>query len=383
MINKQSMWFLTLLSLVLVLGVYYVTMPNDLLKTSINGEEKNKKVDVKVSEGDILIAMRANRDEKVALEIEELESVLSSNTSSSEEKNSAFEELKLLNLNIGKEEELETKIEEGEKSFANKAIEERLATENIDVTEPSKKMTLGSVHPITQVVNDVKEIFIGMGYQIADGPEIELATYNFDKLNTPPDHPARDIQDTFYITDDIILRSQTSSVQARVMESQKPPIKIICPGSVYRSDSVDATHSPVFHQIEGLVIDKNVSMADLKGTLEVFMRKMLGSNTQLRFRPSYFPFTEPSYEVDVSCFKCGGKGCNLCKQTGWIEVLGAGIVHPNVLKMNGYDPEQYGGFAFGTGIDRLAMFRYGITDMRYLYANDVRFLSQFDRKDEE
>ena len=273
--------------------------------------------------------------------------------------------------------ELELKIEEEEKSFANKAIEEKLATENIDVTEPSKKMTLGSVHPITQVVNDVKDIFIGMGYQIADGPEVELATYNFDKLNTPPDHPARDVQDTFYITDDILLRSQTSPVQARVMESQKPPIKIICPGSVYRSDSVDATHSPVFHQIEGLVIDKNISMADLKGTLAMFAKKCLGEKTQIRFRPHHFPFTEPSAEADVSCFVCGGKGCRVCKGEGWIELLGCGMVHPNVLRNCNIDPEEYSGFAFGFGVERIAMAKFGIDDMRLLYENDVRFLKQF------
>lgn len=273
--------------------------------------------------------------------------------------------------------ELEVKIEEGEKSFANKAIEKRLATENIDVTEPSKKMTLGSVHPITQVVNDVKDIFIGMGYQIADGPEVELGTYNFDKLNTPPDHPARDVQDTFYITDDILLRSQTSPVQARVMESQKPPIKIICPGSVYRSDSVDATHSPVFHQIEGLVIDKNISMADLKGTLAMFAKKCLGEKTQIRFRPHHFPFTEPSAEADVSCFVCGGKGCRVCKGEGWIELLGCGMVHPNVLRNCNIDPEEYSGFAFGFGVERIAMAKFGIDDMRLLYENDVRFLKQF------
>ncbi len=273
--------------------------------------------------------------------------------------------------------ELEGKIEEEEKHFADKVIEERLKTENIDVTEPSKKMTLGSVHPITQVVNDVKDIFIGMGYQIADGPEVELATYNFDKLNTPPDHPARDIQDTFYITDDIVLRSQTSPVQARVMESQKPPIKIICPGVVYRSDSVDATHSPVFHQIEGLVIDKDISMADLKGTLEMFAKKCLGEKTQIRFRPHHFPFTEPSAEADVSCFVCGGKGCRVCKGEGWIELLGCGMVHPNVLRNCGIDPEEYSGFAFGFGVERIAMAKFGIDDMRLLYENDVRFLKQF------
>ncbi len=273
--------------------------------------------------------------------------------------------------------EIECKIEAGEKHFENKAIEDKLATENIDVTMPSKKISLGSVHPITQIINDVKDIFIGMGYEIADGPEVELATYNFDKLNTPTDHPARDVQDTFYITDDIVLRSQTSPVQARVMENQKPPIKIICPGSVYRSDSVDATHSPVFHQIEGLVIDKNISMADLKGTLNMFAKKCLGEKTRIRFRPHHFPFTEPSAEADVSCFVCGGKGCSVCKGEGWIELLGCGMVHPNVLKNCGIDPEEYSGFAFGFGVERIAMAKFGIDDMRLLYENDVRFLKQF------
>ncbi len=273
--------------------------------------------------------------------------------------------------------ELEAKIEEGEKHFANLEIEKKLKEENIDVTMPSTKNSLGSVHPITQIINDVKEIFIGMGYEIADGPEVELATYNFDKLNTPPDHPARDVQDTFYITDDIVLRSQTSPVQARVMENTKPPIKIICPGAVYRSDSVDATHSPVFHQIEGLVIDKNISMADLKGTLAMFAKKCLGEKTLVRFRPHHFPFTEPSAEADVSCFVCGGKGCRVCKGEGWIELLGCGMVHPNVLKNCGIDPEEYSGFAFGFGVERIAMAKFGIDDMRLLYENDVRFLKQF------
>ena len=273
--------------------------------------------------------------------------------------------------------ELEIKIQEGEKSFADKAIEEKLSTENIDVTMPSEKVNLGSVHPITQIIKDVEDIFIGMGYQIADGPEVELATYNFDKLNTPPDHPARDMQDTFYITDNIILRSQTSSVQARVMEEQKPPIKIICPGAVYRSDSVDATHSPVFHQIEGLVVDKNISMTDLKGTLAMFAKKCLGEKIEIRFRPHHFPFTEPSAEADVSCFVCGGKGCRVCKGEGWIELLGCGMVHPNVLRNCGIDPDEYSGFAFGFGVERIAMAKFGIDDMRLLYENDVRFLKQF------
>ena len=218
--------------------------------------------------------------------------------------------------------ELEALIKQKEKEFKKQELEKKLQTENIDVTEPSKKVILGALHPITQIIEEVEEIFLGMGYQIADGPEVEKAIYNFDKLNTPPDHPARDVQDTFYITDDILLRSQTSPVQARVMENQKPPIKIICPGAVYRSDSVDATHSPVFHQIEGLVVDKNIAMTDLKGTLEMFAKKCLGENTKIRFRPHHFPFTEPSAEADVSCFVCGGKGCKVCKGEGWIERLG-------------------------------------------------------------
>lgn len=273
--------------------------------------------------------------------------------------------------------ELEALMQEKEKEFKRKELEKKLETENIDVTEPSKKVNLGSLHPITQIIDEVEEIFLGMGYQIADGPEVEKAIYNFDKLNTPPDHPARDLQDTFYITEDIVLRSQTSPVQARVMENQKPPIKIICPGAVYRSDSVDATHSPVFHQIEGLVVDKNIAMTDLKGTLEMFAKKCLGENTKIRFRPHHFPFTEPSAEADVSCFVCGGKGCRVCKGEGWIELLGCGMVHPNVLKNCGINPEEYSGFAFGFGVERIAMAKFGIEDMRLLFENDVRFLKQF------
>ena len=272
---------------------------------------------------------------------------------------------------------IESKLSQKEKEIKEKLLEERLKTEKIDITMPSKKVELGSIHPITQIINDVKEIFIGLGYEIAEGPEIELATYNFDKLNTPPDHPARDIQDTFYITDSIVLRSQTSPMQARVMEQQKPPIKIICPGTVYRSDSVDATHSPVFHQIEGLVIDKHISMSDLKGTLELFAKKCLGEKTKIRFRPHHFPFTEPSAEADVSCFVCGGKGCRVCKGEGWIELLGCGMVHPNVLRNCNINPEVYSGFAFGFGVERIAMAKFGIDDMRLLYENDVRFLKQF------
>ncbi len=218
--------------------------------------------------------------------------------------------------------ELNKAFDEKQKELEKEELLKKLQTENIDVTEPSKKIDLGSIHPITQIIDEVSEIFLGMGYEIADGPEVEKSIYNFDKLNTPPDHPARDIQDTFYITDDILLRSQTSPVQARVMENKKPPIKIICPGAVYRSDSIDSTHSPVFHQVEGLVVDKNISMTDLKGTLEMFAKKCLGKDTKLRFRPHHFPFTEPSAEVDVSCFVCGGKGCRVCKNEGWIELLG-------------------------------------------------------------
>ena len=263
-------------------------------------------------------------------------------------------------------------------------LNNKLEKETIDITLPSKKLKRGSRHPFNRIVEDVEDFFVSMGYDVVDGPELETDENCFQLLNLPLGHPARDAQDTFYIDDEYLLRTQTSSVQARTMQSntEKTPIRMICPGKVYRRDD-DATHSHQFGQVEGLVIDKNVSLADLKGTLELFAKKMLGDNTKVRFRPSYFPFTEPSVEVDVTCFKCGGKGCPLCKQTGWIEVLGAGMVHPNVLRMGGYDPEVWSGFAFGTGLDRLAMFKYAIPDMRYLYANDIRFLSQFDRKDEE
>ena len=272
---------------------------------------------------------------------------------------------------------LEEEFTKKEKELKRIELNNRLKTENIDVTEPSKKIKLGSIHPITQIINEVEEIFLGMGYEIADGPEVEKTFYNFDQLNTPEDHPARDVQDTFYITDDIVLRSQTSPVQARVMETKKPPIKIICPGAVYRSDSIDSTHSPVFHQVEGLVVDKNISMTDLKGTLELFAKKCLGENTKIRFRPHHFPFTEPSAEADVSCFVCGGKGCKVCKGEGWIELLGCGMVHPNVLRNCNIDPEEYSGFAFGFGVERIAMAKFGIDDLRLLYENDVRFLKQF------
>ena len=280
--------------------------------------------------------------------------------------------------------ELEEQIKQKEEMYEKAELNRKLQEETIDITLPSSKIKTGSKHPLNRIIEEVEDLFVSMGYDVVTGPELETDEYCFERLNLPKGHPARDMQDTFYITPEYLLRTQTSAVQARTMmaNEEKTPIRVICPGKTYRRDD-DATHSHQFSQVEGLVIDKDISLADLKGTLEVFVKKMLGENLELRFRPSYFPFTEPSYEVDVSCFKCGGKGCNLCKQTGWIEVLGSGIVHPNVLKMNGYDPEKYSGFAFGTGLDRLAMFKYGITDIRTLYTNDIRFLKQFDRKDEE
>ena len=280
--------------------------------------------------------------------------------------------------------EIENEIQEKEKELAEKELQEKLEKEEIDITLPSQKIKRGSKHPLNRVIEEVEDLFVSMGYDVVSGPELETDEYCFERLNLPKGHPARDMQDSFYITPEYLLRTQTSAVQARTMmaNEEKTPIRVIVPGKTFRRED-DATHSHQFNQVEGLVIDKNISLADLKGTLEVFMKKMLGQNTELRFRPSYFPFTEPSYEVDVTCFKCRGKGCNLCKQTGWIELLGSGIVHPNVLRMNGYDPDKYSGFAFGVGLDRLAMFKYGITDIRLLYQNDVRFLKQFDRKDEE
>ena len=281
-------------------------------------------------------------------------------------------------------EELEAKIQEKEAELEKEELAKKIASEEIDITLPSQKIKRGSKHPLNRVIEEVEDLFVSMGYDVVTGPELETDEYCFERLNLPKGHPARDMQDSFYITTEYLLRTQTSAVQARTMmaNEEKTPIRVIVPGKTFRRED-DATHSHQFSQVEGLVVDKNISLADLKGTLEVFMKKMLGQNTELRFRPSYFPFTEPSYEVDVTCFKCGGKGCNLCKQTGWIELLGSGIVHPNVLRMNGYDPDKYSGFAFGVGLDRLAMFKYGITDIRLLYQNDVRFLNQFDRKDEE
>ena len=257
------------------------------------------------------------------------------------------------------------------------AREQKLKNETLDVTMPGKLPEKGAFHPLQQVIEEMENVFIGMGYEIADGPEVEYDYYNFEALNLPEGHPARDTQDTFYISDKVLLRTQTSSVQIHVMEHQKPPIKIICPGKVYRSDNMDATHSPIFHQLEGLVVDKGVTMGDLKGTLEVYATAMFGPETKIRLRPHHFPFTEPSAEVDVSCWSCGGEGCRVCKGEGWVEVLGCGMVHPDVLRRCGIDPKIYSGFAFGIGIERTAMARFGVTDMRQFFENDVRFLSQF------
>lgn len=272
---------------------------------------------------------------------------------------------------------IEDLIEEKKTALHAKLREEKLKNEVIDVTMAGNKPQLGKRHPLTSVLDDVKDIFLGMGFSIAEGPEVELDYYNFEALNIPADHPARDTQDSFYINDNVVLRTQTSPVQVRVMEQQKPPIRIIAPGRVYRSDAVDATHSPVFHQIEGLVVDKGITMGDLKGTLETFLKTLYGPEAKIRLRPHHFPFTEPSAEVDVSCFVCGGKGCRVCKGEGFIELLGAGMVHPRVLERCGIDPEVYSGFAFGMGLERIAMRQMNIDDMRLLYENDIRFLKQF------
>ena len=267
--------------------------------------------------------------------------------------------------------QIEAEIERRQTEMKSAMRDRALRAEKLDVTVPGEDVPFGHIHPLSE------DIFIGMGYSIAEGPEVELDYYNFQALNIPPEHPARDTQDTFYITDNVLLRSQTSPVQVHVMEKERPPIRILSPGRVYRSDAVDATHSPLFHQIEGLVVDRGVTMGDLKGTLAMFARRMFGSDTKIRFRPHHFPFTEPSAEVDVSCFACGGKGCRFCKGEGWIEILGAGMVHPNVLSGCSIDPEEYSGFAFGLGVERVALLKYHIDDMRLLYENDVRFLGQF------
>ena len=272
---------------------------------------------------------------------------------------------------------LEELIEKAKSDIADKEMENKIQKEKIDVTMPGKRHPMGRKHPLTTVLDELKDIFIGMGFSIADGPEVEYDKYNFELLNIPKNHPARDTQDTFYISENVVLRTQTSPVQIRVMEPQKPPIRIIAPGKVFRSDTVDATHSPVFHQIEGLVVDKGITMGDLKGTLEMFVKKLYGEDVKVRFRPHHFPFTEPSAEVDVSCFVCGGEGCRVCKGEGWIEILGCGMVHPKVLQNCGIDPEVYSGFAFGVGLERIVMRRYDIDDLRLFYENDLRFLKQF------
>ena len=273
--------------------------------------------------------------------------------------------------------QIETAMEEKKQALKEEALKKQLEEEVIDVTLPAKKNNVGHRHPNTIAREEVERIFIGMGYEVMEGPEIEYDEYNFEKLNIPANHPAKDEQDTFYINKDIVLRTQTSPVQARAMEQGNLPIRMISPGRVFRSDEVDATHSPSFHQIEGLVIDKNITFADLKGTLEQFAKELFGAETKTKFRPHHFPFTEPSAEVDVSCFKCGGKGCRFCKGSGWIEILGCGMVHPHVLEMCGIDPKVYTGFAFGVGLERIALLKYEIDDMRLLYENDVRFLKQF------
>ena len=272
---------------------------------------------------------------------------------------------------------IEEKMEEVKNNLAAKAREAKLKAEVIDVTLPAKKNKIGHLHPNTVALEELEKIFVGLGYEVVEGPEVEYDYYNFEALNIPANHPAKDEQDTFYINRNMVLRTQTSSVQVHVMENEKPPIRIISPGRVFRSDEVDATHSPSFHQVEGLVIDKNVTFADLKGTLQEFAKELFGADTKVKFRPHHFPFTEPSDEMDVTCFKCGGKGCRFCKGEGWIEILGCGMVHPHVLEMSGIDPEEYTGFAFGVGLERIALLKYEIDDMRLLYENDDRFLSQF------
>ena len=272
---------------------------------------------------------------------------------------------------------IEELLEESKTRMEKAIREEKLKAEVIDVTLPSKKNSVGHRHPNTIALEEVERIFIGMGYEVVEGPEVEYDYYNFEALNIPKDHPARDTQDTFYISDNVVLRTQTSPMQVRTMEKRKPPIRIIAPGRVYRSDAVDATHSPLFHQIEGLVVDKGIRMSDLKGILELFAKKLYGEDTVVRFRPHHFPFTEPSAEMDIQCYRCHGEGCPLCKGEGWIEILGCGMVHPKVLETSGIDPDEYSGYAFGIGLERMVMGRFKIDDIRLFYENDVRFLHQF------
>ena len=274
-------------------------------------------------------------------------------------------------------EAIETEIQNSAKALEEKALNARLASETIDVSMPGTLPGIGHKHPMSIVLQETRDIFLGMGFQVVEGPEVELDYYNFEALNLPKDHPARDTQDTFYITENVLLRTQTSPVQVRYMEKHKPPLRVISPGRVYRSDAADATHSPIFHQIEGLVVDRGITMGDLKGTLEVFAKRLYGEDAVLRFRPHHFPFTEPSAEVDIMCFNCQGKGCRLCKDEGWIEILGAGMVHPTVLENCGIDSKEFSGYAFGIGLERITMRRYGIKDIRLFYENDMRFLKQF------
>ena len=287
-------------------------------------------------------------------------------------------------VNIARQ-NIQSQIDDRQVEIEDKELNAQLAAETIDITMPANIPTQGNVHPLTKIVNEIEDVFIGLGYSIVEGREVESDYYNFEALNLPKTHPARDMQDSFYISEEILLRTHTSPVQARTMErySGQGPVKIICPGKVYRRDDDDTTHSHQFNQIEGLVIDKNITMADLKGTLQYFAKRIFGEDREIRLRPSYFPFTEPSVEVDISCFKCGGQGCNVCKGTGWIEILGAGLVHPNVLEMGGFDPEVYSGFAFGMGPDRIAMLKYGIEDIRHLYTNDLRFNTQFSTLEDD
>ncbi|MHA6485310.1 phenylalanine--tRNA ligase subunit alpha [Paenibacillus sp. strain BS8-2] len=276
---------------------------------------------------------------------------------------------------------IETVIEEKQTAFQREETEARLRGETIDVTLPGRALPTGAVHPLNKVAQEIEDVFIGLGYTIAEGPEVETDYYNFEALNLPKNHPARDMQDSFYVTDEILMRTHTSPVQVRTMKEKAgmTPVKVICPGKVYRRDDDDATHSFQFNQIEGLVIGKGIRMSDLKGTLLQFVQQMFGSQAQIRLRPSFFPFTEPSAEVDVTCVQCGGDGCRMCKQTGWLEILGCGMVHPRVLEMGGYDPEEVTGFAFGMGVERIALLKYGIDDIRHFYTNDLRFLGQFAR----
>ncbi|MDR0851355.1 MAG: phenylalanine--tRNA ligase subunit alpha [Clostridiales Family XIII bacterium] len=272
---------------------------------------------------------------------------------------------------------IEVLIEEKKSGASATAQAQRFQAEKLDVTEPGRAFPRGTRHLITQTIDEISRIFMQLGYSVTEGPEVETVFYNFDALNAAPNHPSRDLTDTFYITEDILLRTQTSPVQIRTLQSTKPPIKVIAPGRCFRTDTPDATHSPMFHQVEGLLVDEGVTMADLKGTLDTFAKRMFGEDVTTKFRPHFFPFTEPSAEMDMSCFVCGGKGCRVCKGSGWIEILGCGMVHPNVLKVGGIDTERYTGFAFGMGVERIAMLKHGVDDIRHFYENDVRFMKQF------